>query len=131
MTTSNENLSQSVLIPMVVEQTGRGERSYDIYSRLLKDRIVFIGTPIDDHIAKSGHRAAAFLANGRRQEGHQHLHQLAGRIGYRGTGGLRHDAISDVRYDDVLPRNGGEHGRGAVVRGDEREAVCACRTPTS
>src|SRR5439155_23715912 len=45
------NLSQSVLIPMVVEQTGRGERSYDIYSRLLKDRIVFIGTPMDDHIA--------------------------------------------------------------------------------
>src|SRR5438552_19184789 len=36
---------------MVVEQTGRGERSYDIYSRLLKDRIVFIGTPMDDHIA--------------------------------------------------------------------------------
>lgn len=36
---------------MVVEQTGRGERSYDIYSRLLKDRIVFIGTPIDDYVA--------------------------------------------------------------------------------
>ncbi len=51
MSVSNENLSQSVLIPMVVEQTGRGERSYDIYSRLLKDRIVFIGTPMDDHIA--------------------------------------------------------------------------------
>src|ERR1044072_460067 len=50
MSISNQNLSQ-VLIPMVVEQTGRGERSYDIYSRLLKDRIVFIGTPIDDHIA--------------------------------------------------------------------------------
>jgi ATP-dependent Clp protease, protease subunit len=39
------------LIPMVVEQTGRTERAYDIYSRLLKDRIVFIGTPIDDNIA--------------------------------------------------------------------------------
>jgi ATP-dependent Clp protease, protease subunit len=51
MTATNKNFSQSVLIPMVVEQTGRGERSYDIYSRLLKDRIVFIGTPIDDHIA--------------------------------------------------------------------------------
>src|SRR6476646_10173883 len=52
MTTNrNSNFSQSVLVPMVVEQTGRGERSYDIYSRLLKDRIVFIGTPIDDHIA--------------------------------------------------------------------------------
>ena len=51
MTNSSENVSQSILIPMVVEQTGRGERSYDIYSRLLKDRIVFIGQPIDDHVA--------------------------------------------------------------------------------
>jgi ATP-dependent Clp protease, protease subunit len=41
----------SYFVPVVVEQTGRGERSYDIYSRLLKDRIVFIGTPIDDHVA--------------------------------------------------------------------------------
>ncbi|MDP2939264.1 MAG: ATP-dependent Clp endopeptidase proteolytic subunit ClpP [Candidatus Omnitrophota bacterium] len=40
-----------ILIPMVVEQTGRVERAYDIYSRLLKDRIVFIGTSIDDHVA--------------------------------------------------------------------------------
>lgn len=39
------------LIPMVVEQTARGERAYDIYSRLLKDRIIFVGTPIYDHIS--------------------------------------------------------------------------------
>ena len=39
------------LVPFVVEQSGRGERAYDIFSRLLKDRIVFIGTPIDDSIA--------------------------------------------------------------------------------
>ena len=39
------------LVPIVVEQTGRGERAYDIYSRLLKDRIIFIGTPIDDMVA--------------------------------------------------------------------------------
>jgi ATP-dependent Clp protease protease subunit len=39
------------LIPIVVERTGRGERSYDIYSRLLKDRIIFLGTPINDEIA--------------------------------------------------------------------------------
>jgi ATP-dependent Clp protease, protease subunit len=39
------------LIPMVVEQTGRGERAYDIYSRLLKDRIIFLGGPIEDHMA--------------------------------------------------------------------------------
>ena len=58
---------------MVVEQTGRGERSYDIYSRLLKDRIVFIGTPIDDHelgrsltvrIVRSGFAIAAAGADG-------------------------------------------------------------------
>ena len=40
-----------MLIPMVVEQTSRGERAYDIYSRLLKDNIIFIGTPIDDNLA--------------------------------------------------------------------------------
>ncbi len=40
-----------MLVPIVVEQTGRGERSYDIYSRLLKDRIVFLGGQIDDHIS--------------------------------------------------------------------------------
>lgn len=39
------------LIPIVVEQTARGERSYDIYSRLLKDRIIFLGEPIDDHVS--------------------------------------------------------------------------------
>lgn len=40
-----------MLVPIVIEQTNRGERAYDIYSRLLKDRIVFIGTPIDDNIS--------------------------------------------------------------------------------
>jgi ATP-dependent Clp protease protease subunit len=40
-----------MLIPMVIEQTGRGERSYDIYSRLLKERIIFVGTEIDDNVA--------------------------------------------------------------------------------
>jgi len=45
------NLYATTLVPMVVEQTNRGERAYDIYSRLLKDHIIFIGTPIDDHVA--------------------------------------------------------------------------------
>ena len=47
--TSKELYNQ--LVPIVVEQTGRGERSFDIFSRLLKERIVFLGTPIDDSIA--------------------------------------------------------------------------------
>lgn len=41
------------LIPMVIERTARGERAYDIYSRLLKDRIIFIGSPIDDNVANT------------------------------------------------------------------------------
>jgi ATP-dependent Clp protease protease subunit len=45
------NEMANMLIPMVVEQTGRGERSYDIYSRLLKERIIFLGTGIDDSVA--------------------------------------------------------------------------------
>jgi len=45
------NQEHNTLIPMVVEQTNRGERAYDIYSRLLRDSIIFIGTPIDDNVA--------------------------------------------------------------------------------
>ena len=43
--------TQNYLVPTVVEQTNRGERAFDLYSRLLKENIVFIGTPIDDTIA--------------------------------------------------------------------------------
>ncbi|MBW4839057.1 MAG: ATP-dependent Clp endopeptidase proteolytic subunit ClpP [Paenibacillaceae bacterium] len=52
----------SSVIPYVIEQTGRGERSYDIYSRLLKDRIVFLGSAIDDQVANSITAQMLFLA---------------------------------------------------------------------
>lgn len=52
----------SSVIPYVIEQTGRGERSYDIYSRLLKDRIVFLGSAIDDQVANSIVAQMLFLA---------------------------------------------------------------------
>ncbi|MBR3649028.1 MAG: ATP-dependent Clp protease proteolytic subunit, partial [Victivallales bacterium] len=45
--------NSSYYIPVVIEQTAQGERSYDIYSRLLKDRIIFLGTEIDDGVANS------------------------------------------------------------------------------
>jgi len=51
----------TTLIPMVVEQTNRGERAYDIYSRLLKEHIIFIGTPIDDHVANLATAQMLFL----------------------------------------------------------------------
>ena len=44
-------IENNMLVPMVVEQSSRGERAYDIYSRLLKERIIFLGTPIDDNVA--------------------------------------------------------------------------------
>ena len=51
-----------MLVPMVIESTGRGERAYDIYSRLLRDNIIFIGTPIDDNIANLVIAQMLFLA---------------------------------------------------------------------
>jgi ATP-dependent Clp protease, protease subunit len=61
MTSDSIRTPQS-LIPMVVETTNRGERAFDIYSRLLKDRIIFIGTPIDDQVANVVMAQLLFLA---------------------------------------------------------------------
>ncbi|MGH7687204.1 MAG: ATP-dependent Clp endopeptidase proteolytic subunit ClpP [Candidatus Dormibacteria bacterium] len=55
-------MTPQALIPMVVESTNRGERAFDIYSRLLKDRIIFIGTPIDDQVANVVMAQLLFLA---------------------------------------------------------------------
>lgn len=55
-------MSSSVLVPMVVEQSSRGERAYDIYSRLLKENIIFLGTPIDDQVANLIIAQLLFLA---------------------------------------------------------------------
>ena len=52
-----------ILVPMVVEQSPRGERAYDIYSRLLKDRVVFIGTPVDDTVSNLIIAQLLFLQN--------------------------------------------------------------------
>ena len=60
--TVKQNDPQMMLVPMVIEQTGRGERAYDIYSRLLRDNIIFIGTPIDDNIANLVIAQMLFLA---------------------------------------------------------------------
>ena len=51
------------LVPIVIEKTGRGERSYDIFSRLLKDRIIFLGGPVDDSVANLIIAQMLFLSN--------------------------------------------------------------------
>jgi len=58
----NKNMF-NYLVPYVVEETGRGERGYDIYSRLLKDRIIFLGTPVDDQVANVIIAQLLFLQN--------------------------------------------------------------------
>jgi len=62
------------LVPMVVEQTARGERAFDIYSRLLKENIVFIGTPIDDNLANLVIAQMLFLASEDPEERHFSVH---------------------------------------------------------
>ena len=57
-----KNDPHMMLVPMVVEQTSRGERAYDIYSRLLRDNIIFLGTPIDDNVANLVIAQLLFLA---------------------------------------------------------------------
>ncbi len=58
----DDHIYGNYYVPVVVEQTGRGERAYDIYSRLLKDRIIFIGSPIDDNVANVVIAQLLFLA---------------------------------------------------------------------
>ncbi len=71
----------SFLIPMVVEQTGRGERGYDIYSRLLVDRIIFLGTPVDDMVANVVIAQFLFLQmNDPKKDIHLYIHSPGGSV---------------------------------------------------
>ncbi len=66
------------LVPMVVEQTNRGERAYDIFSRLLKERIIFVNGPVEDGMSMLV--CAQLLSRGRKpEERDQHVHQFAWR----------------------------------------------------
>ena len=86
-----------VLIPMVIEQTNRGERAYDIYSRLLKDRIIFLGTPIDDHVANLMIAQLLFLeADDPEQDIYVYINSPGGYV----TSGLAiYDTIQYIRPD--------------------------------
>ena len=76
------------LVPMVVEQTNRGERAYDIYSRLLKERIIFITGPIEDGVCDPGRGAAPVPGGGKPEKRNLDVHQLARRSGDVGHGDL-------------------------------------------
>ncbi len=82
-------------IPYVIEKTGRGERAYDIYSRLLEDRIVFIGTAIDDHVANAVVAQLLFLeTENRTQDINMYINSPGGSV----TAGLAiYDAMQHVQ----------------------------------
>ena len=82
----------SYLVPIVIEQTGRGERSYDIYSRLLKDRIVFLGGPVVDDAANLIIAQLLFLAN---EDSKSDIHFYINSPGGSVTAGL---AIADTMH---------------------------------
>ncbi len=106
-----------VLVPMVVEQTNRGERAYDIYSRLLKDRIVFIGGAIDDHVANLVIAQLLFLeSEDPDKDIHLYINSPGGVVDC-GSGDLRHDAVHQARRFHDLRRHGGQHGGAAAGGG--------------
>lgn len=90
-------IQMNTLVPMVVEQTNRGERAYDIYSRLLKDNIIFIGTPIDDPLANLVVAQLLFLeAEDPEKEVSVYINSPGGSV----TAGLAiYDTIQFVRPD--------------------------------
>ncbi len=103
----------SILIPMVIEQTGRSERAYDIYSRLLKDRVIFIGTPIDDNVANLAVAQLLFL---QMEEPEKDIHLYINSPGGSITSGLAiYDTIQFLKPDVCTYCLGQAASMGAVL----------------
>ena len=122
-------MGHSVLVPMVVEQTSRGERAYDIYSRLLKENIIFMGTPVDDSIANLIIAQMLFLeAEDPEKDISIYINSPGGSI----TAGLAIlDTMRFVKPDivTICVGAGRVHGGGAAGRRDEGQAVQPAQLP--
>ena len=121
----------SPLIPMVIEQTSRGERAFDIYSRLLNERIIFLGTPVDDQIANL---IVAQLLHLESEDPDKdisiYINSPGGSV-YAGPRDLRHDAVHQAGRADDLRRHGDVDGRGDPRGRREGQAAWRCRTRRS
>ncbi|MCE9614953.1 MAG: ATP-dependent Clp endopeptidase proteolytic subunit ClpP [Lentisphaerae bacterium] len=107
------NERAQTLVPMVVEQTGRGERAYDIFSRLLKDRIIFIGTPIDDDISNLIIAQLLFLQS---EDAEKDISIYVNSPGGSVTAGLAiYDTIQFIRCDVATYCVGQAASMGAVL----------------
>ncbi|MFO1520183.1 MAG: ATP-dependent Clp endopeptidase proteolytic subunit ClpP [bacterium] len=103
----------NTLVPMVIEQTHRGERAYDIYSRLLKDRIIFLGTPVNDDIANLLIAQLLFLES---EDPEKDIHLYINSPGGSVTAGLAiYDTIQYIRPDVSTLCIGQAASMGAVL----------------
>ena len=106
-------MARDQLIPFVIEKTGRGERSYDIYSRLLKDRIIFIGGPVEDHLADVVIAQILFLVSeNKNQDINIYINSPGGSV----TSGLAiYDTMQFVQCDIATYCIGQASSMGAVL----------------
>ena len=112
------------LVPMVVEQTNRGERAYDIYSRLLRDSIIFIGTPIDDNVSNLVIAQLLFLEAEDPERDISLYINSPGGVDYCRSGDLRHHAVHQERHNHDLRGTGRKHGLGAIGVRHSEEEIC-------
>ena len=105
--------NNGTLVPFVIERTGRGERSYDIYSRLLKDRIVFLGGGIDDDVANVLIAQMLFLSN---EDPHADIHFYINSPGGSVSAGLAvYDTMQFLRCDVATYSIGVSASMGAIL----------------
>ena len=111
--------------PYVIERSSRGERTYDIFSRLLMDRIIFLGTPINDDVANIVIAQLLFLeADNPERDIHIYINSPGGSVS-AGHRDLRHDAVHEVAGEHDLHGPRGEHGRVPARSRPHRQAVGA------
>src|SRR3981081_4297179 len=128
--TVKQNDPQMMLVPMVIEQTGRGERAYDIYSRLLRDNIIFIGTPIDDNIANLVIAQMLFLAQEDPEKDIQlYVNSPAGSIT---AGRAIYDTMQYVKNDVMTLCVGQAASMAALLlaAGEPKKRMAAAHAPT-
>ncbi len=117
-----------MLVPMVIESSARGERAFDIYSRLLKDRIIFLGDAIEDNVANLIIAQLLFLESEDPEKDIQLYINSPGGVVTSRPGHLRHDAVPASPGQHDLHRPGGLDGRRAAGGRRDGQAVSRCRT---
>jgi ATP-dependent Clp protease protease subunit len=123
------DLYMNTLVPMVVEQTSRGERAYDIYSRLLKERIIFLAGPVHDGMSSLICAQLLFLeAENPSKEISMYINSPGGVVTSRPVD-LRHDAIHPAQGFDAGDRAGGLDGLASADGGRKGHALFAAQQP--